>query len=94
MPQNISRSLTLKQAQIFALRVQGYTIKECADILGITYHAAVDRLTKIYKKLEARNMAEAITHAIENGTITQHIHSNNSLVYAYKDGETLEAYSP
>ena len=69
MSKDISHSLTLKQTQIFALRVQGYTIKECADILGITYHAAVDRLTKIYKKLEARNMAEAITHAIRNGTM-------------------------
>ncbi len=55
-PLNISH----KELEVFALLMDGHDNKEVAQILGIQYQSVKNHISSLYKKLKARNMAEAV----------------------------------
>jgi len=52
--------LTQREREVFRLLVEGYTIKETAQSLGIKYSTANTHMTGIYKKLGVNSRAELI----------------------------------
>lgn len=52
--------LTQREREVFRLLVEGYTIKETAQSLGIKYSTANTHMTAIYKKLGVNSRAELI----------------------------------
>lgn len=53
-------ALTPREHDVFLLLVEGYTIKESAQQLGISYSAVNGNMTAIYKKLGIKSRAELI----------------------------------
>lgn len=54
--------LTPREADVFRCLVEGYTLQETADQLGIKYSTANTHMTSIYKKLGVNSRAELIIH--------------------------------
>lgn len=53
-------ALTPREREVFRFLVEGYTIKETAQLLGIQYSTANTHMTSIYKKLSVNSRAELI----------------------------------
>ena len=51
--ENALRQLTLEQSEVFRLRLQGYSIKEIAELLGISFDAARGRYDRARKRLRS-----------------------------------------
>ena len=49
-----------RELEVFALLVDGHDNKEIAQVLGIQYQSVKNHISSLYKKLKARNMAEAV----------------------------------
>lgn len=58
--EKISAKLTTREADVFRLLVEGYTLKECAQKLEIKYSTINTHMTSIYKKLNVKSRAELI----------------------------------
>lgn len=52
--------LTARERELFALLLEGYTLKESAQRLNIGYSTANTHMTSLYKKLQVRSRAELI----------------------------------
>lgn len=52
--------LTKREEDVFCLLLEGYTLQEAADQLGIKYSTANTHMTAIYKKLNVSSRAELI----------------------------------
>lgn len=52
--------LTSAEREVFVWLCEGYTLKECADMLSIKYSTVKTHAEKIYKKLGVRSRAELI----------------------------------
>ncbi|RDL45144.1 DNA-binding response regulator [Marinomonas piezotolerans] len=62
--------LTPRERDILVLIAKGYSCKDAAQSLGVTYHTAAGYLKAVYQKLQVNNRAEATIKAIEMGMIT------------------------
>ena len=58
-----------RQARILVLAGKGLTGKEIGKELGMTFGAVRNQFYRIYRKLEVKNRAEAISKGIEIGLI-------------------------
>ncbi|NLO10038.1 MAG: helix-turn-helix transcriptional regulator [Clostridiales bacterium] len=58
--QNLVSMLTPREADLFNLLLEGYTLKESAKELSIKYSTANTHMTAIYKKLKVNSRAELI----------------------------------
>mgnify|MGYP000882370581 CR=1 FL=1 len=52
--------LTARETDVFRLLVEGYTLQETADRLGVKYSTVNTHVTALYKKLGVRSRAELI----------------------------------
>lgn len=52
--------LTPRELDVFQLLLEGYTLQETADRLGVKYSTANTHMTAIYKKLGVGSRAELI----------------------------------
>lgn len=52
--------LTPREAQVFRLLLEGYTLKEVAKTLSIQYSTANTHMTTVYKKLKVSSRPELI----------------------------------
>lgn len=52
--------LTQREQDVFRLLLEGYTLRETADRLGVKYSTANSHMTAIYKKLGINSRAELI----------------------------------
>ena len=48
-----------RELEVFALLMDGHDNKEVAQILGIQYQSVKNHISSLYKKLKAKNMAQA-----------------------------------
>jgi DNA-binding NarL/FixJ family response regulator len=58
-----------RQTKILALASKGMKSKQIADELHMTFGSVRNQLSRIYRKLEVKNRAEAISKGIEIGLI-------------------------
>ncbi len=49
-----------RELEVFALLMDGHSSREIGEILGIRTRTVTNRISSLYKKLKARNMAEAM----------------------------------
>jgi DNA-binding CsgD family transcriptional regulator len=49
-----------RELEVFALLVDGHDNKEIAQILGIQYQSVKNHVSSLYRKLKAKNMAQAM----------------------------------
>ncbi len=56
------RSLTQREQETFALLLEGYTLKEAAQQMGVKYSTANTHMTELYRKLGVNSRAELIIH--------------------------------
>lgn len=49
-----------RELEVFALLMDGHSNEEIAEILGIRYRTVTNHISSLYKKLKAKNMAEAM----------------------------------
>ncbi len=49
-----------RELEVFALLMDGHENKEIAQILGIQYQSVKNHISSLYKKLKAKNMAQAM----------------------------------
>lgn len=61
--------ITYRELELLCLVGQGNDYKEAAEILGLTYSTVKTYMHKINKKLDAKNMANAIVIALQAGMI-------------------------
>ena len=52
--------LTARELDVFRLLLEGYTLQETADLLGVKYATVNTHTTAIYKKLGVKSRAELI----------------------------------
>jgi len=52
--------LTSREYELYALLLEGYSLKECAEQLSVKYSTANTHMTAVYKKLEVNTRAELI----------------------------------
>ncbi len=52
--------LTARETEVFRLLLEGYTLKETADLLGVKSSTVNTHTTSIYKKLNVTSRAELI----------------------------------
>ena len=55
-----SLGLTPREMDVFRLLLEGYTLQETADQLGVKYSTVNTHMTAIYKKLSINSRAELI----------------------------------
>lgn len=58
----LTGSLTRREKETFLLLLEGFTLKETADRLGIGYSTANTYLTAVYRKLRVSSRAQLIIH--------------------------------
>ncbi len=61
--------LSVRECEVLALVVDGYSNQEIADELGITHNTAKNHLRNILTKLGVRNRAQAAVYAVSNGLV-------------------------
>ncbi|GAJ02223.1 unnamed protein product, partial [marine sediment metagenome] len=52
--------VSYRELEVFALLMDGHDNKEIAQILGIQYQSVKNHVSSLYKKLKAKNMAQAM----------------------------------
>lgn len=52
-------NISHRELEVFALIIDGHDNKEVAQILGIQYQSVKNHIFSLYKKLKAKNMAQA-----------------------------------
>lgn len=63
-------TLTRRELDVLTLIAKGYTIKKCAELLGITRNTAAGYVKNIYKKLNVSTRAEATIEAQKQGLLS------------------------
>jgi DNA-binding CsgD family transcriptional regulator len=58
--QNLVSLLTPREADLYHLLLEGYTLKESAKALSVKYSTANTHMTALYKKLKVNTRAELI----------------------------------
>lgn len=53
-------NLTVRERELYLLLLEGFTLKEAANNLGVKYSTANTHMTSIYKKLEVNSRAQLI----------------------------------
>lgn len=66
------RGLTVRQRQALLLAANGHSNRRIAACLGITQHSAAEILTAAYRRLGARDRAQAVAVALAVGEIGVH----------------------
>ncbi len=61
--------LSSREAEVLSLLAQGYSKKEVADKMGLSYHTVVSYVRTIFDKLESPNLVAAIAKAIRQKLI-------------------------
>ncbi|MEA4888553.1 MAG: LuxR C-terminal-related transcriptional regulator [Clostridiaceae bacterium] len=56
------QSLTQREQETFALLLDGYTLKEAAQQMGVKYSTANTHMTELYRKLGINSRAELIIY--------------------------------
>jgi DNA-binding CsgD family transcriptional regulator len=70
--------LTARQRHVLLLAANGNTNREIADWLGVTPHSVGEILTAAYRRLGARDRAQAVAIALAVGELGVHqIHIPN-----------------
>jgi len=64
-----SNPLSKRETEVLELLAQGYSKKEVAEKLGLSYHTIVCYVRTIYEKLESPNLGSAIAKAIRQNII-------------------------
>ena len=64
--------LTPREKDILVLIAKGYSCKDAATAMGVSYHTAAGYLKTVYQKLQINSRAEATLKAIEMGIISTH----------------------
>jgi DNA-binding CsgD family transcriptional regulator len=49
-----------RELEVFALLMDGHDNKEIAQMLGIQYQSVKNHISSLYKKIKAKNMAQAV----------------------------------
>ncbi len=66
----LPEALTERQIKILKLVSQGFSSKEIAEKLGISYYTVTTHIKNIYNKLQVNSRTEALHEAIKLGLIT------------------------
>lgn len=66
----LPETLTERQLVILKYVSQGFTSKEIAEKLGLSYHTVTTHVKHIYNKLQVNSRAEAIHEALQQGLLT------------------------
>ncbi|MBR0251025.1 MAG: hypothetical protein IJQ77_08070 [Synergistaceae bacterium] len=66
----LAKILTKKRLEMFMLTVQGYSRQEVSEKLSVSKPDVSKLLKKACKKLEARNLIEAINVCLSHGLLT------------------------
>jgi len=61
--------LSPREVEVLELLAQGFSKKEAADMLNLSYHSVSSYVRTIFETLEAPNTAAAIATAIRQGLI-------------------------
>jgi len=54
------QSLTAREREVFLLLIEGFTLKEAAEQVGIEYSTVKNHMTEIYRKLNVKERDELI----------------------------------
>ncbi len=65
-------SLTDRERDVLGYMAKGYTYRETAELLGMSYHTVTSHVKHIYRKLEVRSRSEAIYEAVQLGLVDIH----------------------
>lgn len=68
----MTRGLTVRQREVLLLAANGNTNREIADWLGVTQHSVGEILTAAYRRLGARDRAQAVAIALAVGELGVH----------------------
>jgi len=66
-------SLGKREIEVLEYFSRGYSDKEVADFMDISYHTVVTHAKNIYKKLNVRSRTEAVFEAQQEGIIHLHV---------------------
>jgi len=64
-----SSALSPRETDVLTLVARGYTVRDVADTLGMSYNTAAGHLKSIYHKLAVNSRAEAATEAVRLGIV-------------------------
>ena len=67
----LTESLTERQIKILKLISQGFSSKEIAEKLDISYYTVTTHIKNIYKKLQVNSRTEALHEAVKHGLLDQ-----------------------
>lgn len=62
-------ALSPRETEVLTLVARGYTVRDVADTLGMSYNTAAGHLKSIYHKLAVNSRAEAATEALRLGIV-------------------------
>ncbi len=63
------QNLTGREQDVLACMAKGYTYREAAELLGMSYHTVTSHVKNIYRKLEVNSRGEAIYEASQLGLV-------------------------
>ncbi len=61
------RRLTKRQTEVLVLLSKGLAQKDIAEILGVSYYSILDTAGDLYRNLDVRNAAEAVSEGYQLG---------------------------
>lgn len=68
-PTSSAEELTAREQEVLNCMAKGYSYREAAQILGMSYHTITSHVKKIYRKLEVNSRSEAIYEAAQLGLV-------------------------
>jgi len=69
----LSVNLTDREKEVLSLIARGYSVKHCAELLGLSHHTVADYVKVLYKKLQVNSRAEATLRAIDMGLVNSDV---------------------
>ncbi|GAB3369212.1 response regulator transcription factor [Spongiibacter taiwanensis] len=63
-------ALTEREKEVLSLIARGYSVKNCAELLGLSHHTVADYVKALYQKLQVNSRAEATLKAIDMGLVS------------------------
>lgn len=58
--------ISIRESEVINLLAQGFTCKEIATVLNISYHTVASHKKNLIEKYDARNTVEMVVKAINN----------------------------